>query len=128
MPDYITDTPLGLDGYDRMEFVRNTAGWRPIPSWGRDGWDLGSWPYVTIMFKEADGKYAVREDVEGDVTIRQFETEQQRNAYVDTIAFYYWHQNKEDWVAGIKSADDMPPYLRGPFSWKRLEAERGVEA
>jgi hypothetical protein len=32
----------GDDGYDRMTFARR-HGWEAIPSWGLNGWDLGSW-------------------------------------------------------------------------------------
>jgi hypothetical protein len=36
------------DGYDWMDAVAATP-WAVIPSWGREGWDAGQWPYVIIM-------------------------------------------------------------------------------
>jgi hypothetical protein len=36
------------DGYDWMEEVQERTSWAVIPSWGRDGWDMGSWPYVQM--------------------------------------------------------------------------------
>lgn len=38
------------DGYSDME-VAATEGWRAIAGWGRDGWDLGDWPYVVISVR-----------------------------------------------------------------------------
>ena len=37
------------DGYDWQEEVQERTKWAVIPSWGRDGWDMGSWPYVQIL-------------------------------------------------------------------------------
>jgi hypothetical protein len=37
----------GGDGYDWMDRVHRSR-WAPIPSWGRDGWDLGDWPLVIV--------------------------------------------------------------------------------
>lgn len=34
------------DGYDWMSELQK---WAAIPGWGRDGWDMGSWPYVIIL-------------------------------------------------------------------------------
>ena len=36
------------DGYDRMELF-GKLGWRAVSSWGKDGWDLGDWPYVMFF-------------------------------------------------------------------------------
>ena len=35
------------DGYDWMAKVRRP--WAPVPSWGRDGWDMGDWPLVIVL-------------------------------------------------------------------------------
>jgi hypothetical protein len=35
------------DGYEWME--RLPEGWNATPSWGRDGWDLGQWPYCIVV-------------------------------------------------------------------------------
>ncbi|MFZ0179956.1 MAG: hypothetical protein WAL84_08825, partial [Candidatus Dormiibacterota bacterium] len=40
----------GDDGYDRIEAARMRR-WVAIPSWGRDGWDLGSWPLAVIYHR-----------------------------------------------------------------------------
>lgn len=36
------------DGYDWIDLVTEAPGWAVIPSWGLDGWDMGSWPYVIV--------------------------------------------------------------------------------
>lgn len=53
-----TETTLRLfegsyvdDGYEFMA-AGEAAGWRPVSAWGADGWDLGDWPYVVVMFRE----------------------------------------------------------------------------
>lgn len=112
------------DGYDRQTVVAK-RGWHAISAWGRDGWDLGSWPLVTVYCREDEegpNPFLVAENVEGDTTVYAFATESERNAGVDRIAFFHWHYAKESWVAGIESAADMPEHLRGPFRWSRLDA------
>jgi hypothetical protein len=48
----------GKDGYDRIE--RAVAhGWRAVPGWGRDGWDLGSWPLVVIFHGESPAGFEI---------------------------------------------------------------------
>ena len=41
---------LGGDGYDDMELAEK-IGWHPISAWGKDGWNLGSWPLVIVFFR-----------------------------------------------------------------------------
>lgn len=117
---YTHDAPPWMDGYDRMQYVRKAAGWVITPSWGRDGWDLGNWPLVSVMLRERFGKYWVRYDVEGDVKISEFDTEAEQIAYVDELAFFHWKWAEEPWVKDIAVAGDMPDYLRGPCTAERL--------
>jgi hypothetical protein len=39
------------DGYDWIAQAES-EGWRAVSGWGRDGWDLGDWPYVVYCFRE----------------------------------------------------------------------------
>lgn len=111
------------DGYDTMD-VAAARGWRTVSGWGRDGWDLGQWPYVVVYFRERDGAFETAECVEGDAYVRRFPTDELRNAYVDTVAFWYWrHAHDASWVEGFEDVDELPKRLRGPFSWARLDAE-----
>jgi hypothetical protein len=106
----------GDEGYDRMEFARR-LGWDAIANWGLNGWDLGSWPYVVVYHR---GETELAVDVEGDIDIEEFATREERDRRTDEIAFFYWKNNEEEWVNGIDSHEQMPPNLRGPFSWNRL--------
>ena len=110
----------GEEGFDRMAFA-GRLGWKAIPNWGRDGWDLGSWPLVVVYHR---GELEVAVDVEGDIDIEEFSTRQERDRKTDETAFFYWKNHGEEWVDGIDSHEQMPPRLRGPFSWRRLNAEK----
>lgn len=110
----------GDDGYDRMEPAR-THRWRPIPSWGQDGWDLGSWPLVVIYHRTTPDAWQLAYDVEGDITVYSYPLQQQRDSATDCLAFWHWKHAHEQWVAGIDSVDVAPADLRGPFSCRRLE-------
>ena len=107
----------GDDGYDRMTLARR-LGWNAIPSWGLNGWDLGSWPLVVIYLR---GETELAVDVEGDIDIETFPTREERERKTDEIAFFYWKSHEEEWVDAIDSHEQMPPNLRGPFSWNRLD-------
>jgi hypothetical protein len=54
-------------------------------------------------------------------TFEKFPTQEERDRRTDEIAFFYWKNHEEEWVDAIDSHDQMPPNLRGPFSWNRLE-------
>jgi hypothetical protein len=111
---------LGDDGYDVMERAR-VYRWLPVPSWGRDGWDLGAWPLVVMYLRTAGEQYELAYYVEGDVTVYRYPTRELRDAATDALAFWHWKHAGEEWVAGIDRVEDAPAHLRGPFSWKRLE-------
>jgi hypothetical protein len=112
----------GDDGYDIMEPARALC-WAAIPSWGRDGWDLGSWPYVVIYHRKAVDGWQIAYYVEGDLTVYSYPSRELRDAATDCLAFWHWRQAGKDWVAGIDSVDVAPDHLRGAFSWGRLDAE-----
>jgi hypothetical protein len=110
----------GEDGYGSIE-SGNRHGWKARASWGRDGWDLGSWPIVVYFFRDDDGAYELAEYVEGDIKVWRLPTDAARSALVDTLAFWWWQNQGEDWTAG-HSIDAIPDHLRGPFAWSRLDA------
>jgi Txe/YoeB family toxin of Txe-Axe toxin-antitoxin module len=110
----------GDEGFDRMEYARH-LGWKAIPNWGRDGWDLGSWPLVVVYHR---GELEIAVDVEGDIDIEKFATREERDRKTDEIAFFCWKNDEEEWVKGIDSHEQMAPELRGAFSRRRLNDER----
>jgi hypothetical protein len=110
----------GDDANDGMALAWGRR-WKPIPTWGRDGWDLGSWPYVVVYHRTTDNAWQLAENAEGDVTVYSYGSRELRDAATDCLAFSYWKQGQRGWVAGIDSVDFAPDDLRGPFSWARLE-------
>lgn len=112
----------GCEGYERME-LRAPAKWRPISSWGRDGWDLGDWPYVVISWRESEG-HELLYDVEGESTVYLYPTPELRTQATDELALFYWRAHSESWVEGIESVEQMPAFLRGPYSSTRSEEDR----
>lgn len=110
------------DGYDRMDAAR-LQGWASVPSWGRDGWDLGDWPYVVIYHRRQAGEYQLATNVEGDTDVWGYATREERDAATDYLAHYYWRWHKEPWIVGIPEGDE-PPHLCGPYSSARADLER----
>lgn len=105
----------GCDGYDVMQTMV-ALGWTAVGSWGKDGWDLGSWPYVVVYWHDDCGGYELLTWVEGDLTQYTFPTKELRQDKTDEIAFFYWKHASEEWVSGFDSIDDVPKDsdLRGP--------------
>jgi hypothetical protein len=79
----------GDDGYDVMERA-GVHRWRAIPSWGRDGWDLGAWPLVVILHRTTGGVSEIAYYVEGDVEVYRYPTRELRDAATDCLAFWHW--------------------------------------
>lgn len=112
----------GSDGYEVAG--SRDHGWHAVPAWGRDGWDLGEWPYVVVMHRDQEGSYVVLTYVEGDVTVEAFPTRQERDDRTDGIAAFYWRHNDENWIRDYPEGEPLPAHLRGPSSWSRLDAEK----
>lgn len=108
----------GDDGYDRIE-AASPQRWYAIPGWGRDGWELGSWPLVVIFHRNTADGFELAENVEGDVTAYRFPTRELRDQATDALAYFHWRHTHEPWVAGIERFDDLPAELRGPYSRTR---------
>lgn len=108
--------PLG-NGYEFIETYRR-FGWRAIPSWGRDGWDLGSWPLVVVLLRNtAVGerrRYELAYYVEGDVTVWLFAKPEEREAKVNELAWFHWRWEGAPWIAGVPEGDE-PAELKGPY-------------
>lgn len=101
-------------GYEAMEFITQTNQWYAVPSWGKSGWDLGSWPLVMVFFRECKGTFDVATYCEGDISQYACPTPEIRNAITDDIAFFHWK-----WVAGYETVEQLPPELRGPYGKMR---------
>lgn len=151
------DYSRSTDGWSDME-VANEDGWHAVSGWGRDGYDLGDWPFVVISTRRTgrslpgndhteDRSFQMRQTVEGDTTVYAFGSEQDRNAAIDYLFIWYgigrdygdvlWCSLAEIWDGdGNRTRDSraeldagvlrIPAELRGPFSWKRCDAEGKV--
>jgi hypothetical protein len=113
----------GEDGDDRIEKAR-PYGWCAVPSWGLDGWDLGTWPLVVILHRQSADGFELAYDVEGDVTVYRYPTRELRDAATDCLAFWHWKHHSAEWVEGEDNIDAAPDRLRGRFSWERLSSSK----
>lgn len=114
------------DGYGDMEQATK-AGWHVLSGWGRDGWDLGDWPYVVLSVRDIAGSFQLQSVCEGDHTIYVFNSDDDRSAALDYL--FLWYQagtgdlhieiDREALDAGTLRVD---PMYRGPYSRTRLHA------
>lgn len=122
------DYSRSCDGYDDME-VATAQKWNVLSAWGRDGWDLGEWPYVAISIRTLNGKFQMQQVVEGDHDLYEFATEAERTAAIDYL--FLWYSAGKSWApltredrarldAGEIVVDEK---YRGAFSWARCYAE-----
>ncbi len=97
----------GGEGYDRMEYA-DRSGWAAIPSWGRDGWNLGRWPPVVVYHR---GELEIAVDVEGDINIEEFTTREERDRKTDEIAFFTGRTTmRNGWSASTHTSKCHPSY------------------
>lgn len=111
------------DGYEFMA-VGATAGWRSVSAWGKDGWDLGDWPYVVVLFRDRVTKPSTLDNdpaekvferatyVEGDIVVEEYASDVDRETATDETALFYWKHNDADW---LNRGDD----LKGPYTRER---------
>jgi hypothetical protein len=88
------------DGYSDMA-AEEARGWHAVANWGRDGWDLGNWPYVIFYVRTREGGYELLEIVEGDRTLWRFGTPAERERAINYL--FLWYAAGERW--GPLSAD-----------------------
>ena len=127
---YGRDYAVSDDGFDDMAVARS-RGWTTHSSWGRDGWDLGTWPYVSIHLRVHDGRYEVLTIVEGDHDVYSFDSEADQHAAMDYL--FLWYAADQAWcpVRGSEGRQALDAgtavvdvRFRGPFSPARLDKER----
>ncbi len=108
------------DGYSDME-VAESEGWKARSMWGADGWDLGSWPYVSFQTCQRDDAFLLQTIVEGDHDLWSFPTAGDRDAAIDYLFLWYsagqsWapltYEQREELDAG---GFVVEPKFRGPY-------------
>jgi len=106
------DYTVACDGWEDIEAAHKT-GWRPLSSWGADGWDLGNWPYVSIQIQDflrfevdennpspASGvprvQFLLQSICEGDHDVYAFDSEADRAAALDYL--FLWYAAGQTWA------------------------------
>lgn len=141
LADYGRNYGESDDGYGDMK-AEQKRGWKVISGWGRDGWDMGEWPLVSMLAREIKPepapamakRYQVMQIVEGDRSIYTFDTVTEQEAALDYLFLWYsagedWspvtYDNREQLEAGQLEVADK---FRGWFSWERVEVTKGERA
>lgn len=111
------------DGWHWMNHL--PEGWRAQGSWGRDGWDLGAWPYVVVaVFDHPEQTaFAYATYTEGDVNTVTCESQEELYEAIDDVAEYQWRSNPEVGPDDLPANDGLLPHHRGPFGWQQIERE-----
>lgn len=111
----IPPLPSGLldDGYDWMEHL--PKGWRVVSSWGEDGWDLGSWPYVIVAIYVAQNEWAHVVYVEGDIMVEEHESFDAMIAAIDKVAEFYWRSGQHSAPDDLPEGKGLLPRHCGPY-------------
>ena len=104
-------------GYEYMDLA-SQHGWGAVGSWGKDGWDLGDWPYVIIFYRgpsEATGNaWGVGQYVEGDLETKYYETRESFLEAMDRKAFDHWKFHTEQAPPNLpEKFEDLPEEFRG---------------
>ena len=111
----------GGDGYEWMGRIE-ARGWHVIGSWGCDGWDLGSWPYIIVAgFRTRDETgdlWGMATYCEGDVTTTWHRTQAAHWEAISHHAHFYWQSGQAD------GPDTLPATAeKMPLEWKRPYGE-----
>lgn len=89
---------VGGNGIDWALLLRTP--WRAVPSWGRQGYELGSWPEVVLALADHLSPEGMLHGyctyVEGEITPRWFRSEHQRTQAVSAEACQYWANGRSD--------------------------------
>lgn len=136
--DFGRDYRFSDDGYSDMEH-EGKSGWRAVAGWGRDGWDLGDWPYVSFLVRKQEGEerpYQLMQIVEGDRSVWAFPSQDDLHAAIDYLFLWYaangsneeWcpvsYEQREQLDAGTLEID---PKFRGPYSRFRADKVEEVQ-
>jgi len=107
--------PTHGDGYEFIA-VNERAGWRAVPDWGADGWDLGRWPTTVVMCSDDYDKPRALLYIEGDTEEWEFDSVEQRNRYVDSVTEELWRAGEADGPRDIAAypVGQLPVAYRGP--------------
>ncbi|MBX3094410.1 MAG: hypothetical protein KF680_07740 [Cryobacterium sp.] len=102
------------DGFEFMDANR-ALGWRQVPSWGRDGYDMGRWPGIVVMTNDDYARPRALVYFEGDVQATEFNTVTERDNYLDHVAETFWRSGEADGPRDLALFEQgqLPPQYRG---------------
>jgi hypothetical protein len=114
------------DGYEWMEALDEVgapgAQWAVVPSWGADGWDLGSWPLVVVAVtrRPAAGElpdvWASVVYIEGDLELRVANARAEWEEQIARTAHFYWSLGQARGPKDLPTEfEQCPPEYRRPF-------------
>jgi hypothetical protein len=107
-------------GYEWME-EGLPEGWYVEPMWGRDGWNLGSWPYVIValFIDDEHERYAVTTYVEGDINVKRYKSRGALYVAVNEIAEFHWRLGQSRGPRDLPNGSGLLPHHTGPyFDWR----------
>lgn len=83
-------------GHDWRDDIED-HGWGAVGLWGRDGYDLGDWPYVIVAVTSAVDVnerhvYGVAQYIEGDVRCHYYRAKAEAWKTITRYAFETWTQ------------------------------------
>jgi hypothetical protein len=115
-------------GYEWME-EGLPEGWYVEPMWGRDGWNLGSWPYVIValFIDDERERYAVTTYVEGDINVRRYKSRGALYVAVNEIAEWHWRFGQSRGPRALPGGGGLLPHHSGPYSDWRSARDAEVE-
>ena len=114
-------TPPG-DGYDWIEFLNSQPKTVVVGAWGCSGWDLGSWPYVSMALRRNEGDtFTTISYCEGDIEEVDHLDRDAAAAFIDKFAEFYWRCGQADGPSDIDKypEGELPAKYRGPYSADR---------
>lgn len=107
-----------VDSYDGHEWREKATeyGWYVPGSWGREGWNLGKWPYMQIALWDSYETmvYAFVVYIEGDLEVHAYKSPIGRDTAVTEIAARWWRAGWADGPADLPE-DGYLPHHYGPY-------------
>lgn len=97
--------------------VNRTAGnmgtaWSVLPNWGSEGWDAGSWPYITFAVARTRDRtrdlFGCGTCVEGDTSTHWFRSQDACFEAVTADVFFHWTSGGPDDLPAIAAQPPEP--------------------
>jgi hypothetical protein len=119
----------GLRAYHLDRFESDTAGdarrqcetttgrrFRPIGTWGQDGWDLGAWPNIVFFVADDRPPFDLAVFVEGTVDHYRFPSRDLLHEAIDYLFAWYAVHLGQSWAVGWdpEQRATVPPEFSGP--------------